>query len=102
MFNPENSEISIYFGEWTQWFGPKVFTDSMQASITLNTFILIFLFYFSSKQSLKMLFWLKFMEYDDDNHCFNKLNLDEIDSKKYTKRFALLAIIVKTFNLIFY
>ena len=102
MFYSEDSQIAIYFGEWTQWFGPKVFTDSMQAPITLNTFILILLFYFSSKHSLKMLFWLEFMQYDDDNQCFSKLNLDEMNSKKYRKRFALLTMIVKAFNLVFY
>ena len=55
----------------------------------------IILFYYSSKHSNKMFYWLEKMEFDSVNRCFTKLNLNESDSKKFINRISLLR-----FNLI--
>ena len=95
MFIKEESEMAIYLGEFMQYFGPKIFVDFIAAVVCENSAILIMLFYMASKSADKMLFWLDHMEYDNETRCFYKLNLTISDSKRFTKRFALLWFIIK-------
>ena len=95
MFYPEESQMAIYLGEWTQYFGPKIVVDFIVVAESVNSIILISLFYFLSQ---KMLFWLDHMTFDSETRCFKKLNLDVFDSEKFTKQFALLWFIIKRVN----
>lgn len=95
MFYPEESQIAIYLGEWTQYFGPKIIVDLIVVAESVNSIILISLFYFLSQ---KMSFWLDHMTFDSETRCFKKLNLSISDSERFTKRFALLWFIIKRVN----
>ena len=95
MFNDKQSQISIYLGEWSDWFGPKMVTDSILIVQPLNSLILFFIFYSASRNPKKLLLWLDFMRFDNDLQSFVKLDLNEADSKKYIKQFAISRVIVK-------
>ena len=95
MFYPEESQMAIYLGEWAQYFGPKIVVDFIVAAESVNSIVLISLFYFLSQ---KMLFWLDHMAFDSETRCFKKLNLGISDSEEFTKRFALLWFIIKCVN----
>ena len=98
MFYPEESQMSNYFGEFGQWFAPKLVADFILVVQPLNSIILILLFYFSLKNPDKMLFWLDFMDFDAESGRFYKLNLSESESKRFTKQFALMWFIQKRIN----
>ena len=95
MFCPEESQMAIYLGEFAQYFGPKVVVDFILVAESVNSIILISIFYFLSD---KMLFWLDHMQFDRESRFFKKLNLSVVDSEKFTKRFALLWFIIKRVN----
>ena len=97
MFYHENSLLAIYLGEYMQYFSPKVFGDLIVAIIFGISAIFIMLFYFSSKNCKKMLFWLDYMQFDNETRCFHKLHLNESDSKRFTNQFALLWFIIQRF-----
>ena len=98
MFYPEDSQMANYLGEWVQYFAPKLVGDFMAVAEPLNSVILISLFYFSSKNPNRMLFWLDFMDFDGESGCFYKLGLNESESKRFTKQFALMLFIQKRIN----
>ena len=95
MFCSKESQMAIYFGEFIQYFGPKIVFNFIIVVKSVNSMILISLFYFLSD---KMLFWLDHMQFDRESRCFKKLNLSASDSEKFTKRFALLWSIIKRVN----
>ena len=95
IFCDEESLLANYLGEFMQYFGPKVVVDFMMIIIFGRSAILIMLFYFSSKNSKKMLFWLNHMQFDNETRCFYKLNLNDSDSKRFTNQFALLWFITQ-------
>ena len=98
MFCHEDSLLAIYLGEFMQYFGPKVFVDSIVTIAFGNSTIFIMLFYFSSKNCKKMLFWLDHMEFDNETRTFHKLDLNDSDSKRFTNQFALLWFIIEKVN----
>ena len=89
IFTPENYKLINYFGEFLQYFGPKVFVDFVCVFGTSNFIILVLLFYYSSKCPEKMLFWLDHMEFDSKSLNLNKLSLSKFQGEKFSKRFAL-------------
>ena len=95
MFCGKQSKIAYYLGEWGDWFGPKMVVDAILVIQPLHSLILFFVFYYSSKTPKKLLFWLDFMQFDNLSRCFTKLDLNEADSKKYIKQFAMSRVIVK-------
>ena len=96
MFCEKQSKIAYYLGEWGDWFGPKLVLDAILSVQPFNSLILwYFVFYYASKNSKKLLFWLDFMQFDNESRCFTKLDLNETDSKKYIKQFAMSRVIVK-------
>ena len=95
MFYPEESQVACYFGEFLQYFGPKMVVDFILIAESVNSISLILLFYFLSN---RMLFWLDHMQFDNESRCFDKLNLNVSDSKRFTKQFALLLSIANKAN----
>ena len=95
IFYDEESLLTNYFGEFMQYFGPKVIVDSIAIIIFGNSVILIILFYFSSINCKKMLFWLDHMEFDNETRSFHKLGLNDSDSKRFTNQFSLLWFIIQ-------
>lgn len=96
IFTSADSRISHYFGEFTTSLGPKLILDTMIIWESINSLILIY--YFGSKFNGKSLFWLEFMHFDVDKRCFDNLDLNEIDSKKFIKQFALAYFLIKQSN----
>ena len=94
IFNPAGSQMAHYLGEFGPNLGPKLILDTMIILECINSLILIY--YFGSKCSNK--FWLDFMHFDVENRCFDKLDLNEINSKKFIKQFALAYFIIEKIN----
>ena len=59
------------------------------------------LFYFSSRNPKKMFYWLKIMEYDYDNDCFSRMNLNESNSKMFIKQMSIVISALKLFCFVF-
>lgn len=99
LFYPKESKLSNELGDWGYFIGPKIFLDLMIVFITTFALTSISLFYFWSKSSnsKSMFYWLECMEYDRDNRCFNKLNLNESESEMMIKRMALFNLALKAF-----
>lgn len=95
IYYPEDSQPSIYLGDLTPYFGPKVFTHFFASAESVNSVILILYFYFGLK---KMLFWLDHMQFDSESRQFYKLDLSVSDCKRFTNNFALLWFIIKRVN----
>lgn len=95
IFFHEDSDVAIYLGEFAQYFGPKVVTDFIAIAEPVNSIIIILLYYFTSN---KMHFWLDHMKFNAETRSFDKLDLNASDSKRFTKRFALLWFIIKCVN----
>lgn len=95
IFLPGESQIAHYLGEFTPSLGPKLILDAMMILETLNSLIL--LFYFGSCRG-KLFFWLESMYYDNDKHCFEKLDLDKNSSIRFIKQFVLGYFLVKNIN----
>ena len=85
-------------GDWGYFFGPKIIVNF----ITFLIFVLIIfakiLFLFASKQPKKMFYWINAMEYNEENGSFDKLNLNESDSKKFIKRLSLSVFLLRSFT----
>lgn len=94
LYNPEDSQVTHYLGDFGPNIGPKVILDTTIILECINSLILIC--YFSSKCTSK--FWLKFMHFDFDNRFFDKLDLNEIDSEKFINQFALVNFLIKNIN----
>ena len=87
IFTSADSHLSHYFGEFATSLEPKLISDAIIILESVNSLILIC--YFGSKCNCRSLFWLEFMHFDVNKQCFDKLDLNEIDSKKFIKQFAL-------------
>lgn len=98
LFHPIGSKWVDLLGDFAYFFGPKVITDLMIIIISVDYLIEICLFYYCSMKPKKMLFWLSIMEYDNEKRRFNKLNLNEFDSKVFVKRFSISALLIIGLN----
>ena len=95
IFYSKESQMTIYFGEFIQYFGPKIVFNFIIVVKSVNSMILISLFYFLSD---KMLFWLDHMQFDSKSRCFNKLSLSKFQGEQLSKQFALSWLIIKRIN----
>ena len=84
--------LTNLLGDWTFAYGPRLLVVLIILFCEIFVLSIFIIFYFSSKQPEKMLFWLKKMEFDIVNRRFTKLNLYETDSKTFTRRISLLRI----------
>ena len=88
----EESQLAIYLDEFSQYIGAKIVVDFIIVAEAVNSLIIIALFYLLQN---KMFYWLDHMHFDNESRCFYKLNLNISDSKRFTKQFAMLIIIMK-------
>lgn len=93
----QESQISNLLGDWAYFYGPKLLVDLILLFCAIFVLSIFILLYFSSKHPKRMLFWLEQMDFDNENRSFNKLKLNQSDSKIFIKRMSLLRIIYKSF-----
>ena len=98
IFFHEDSQVAIYLGEFSQYFGPKVVDDIAGIIVFGYSAFSVVLF---NLMSNKMLFWVDHMQFDSETRCFYKLNLNVSDSNRFTKQFALLWLIAKPLGYFF-
>ena len=94
----KGSQMAIYLGDWSPWYGPKLVVDSMLSINSFTSLLLVLLFYFCSKNSKKFLFWINLLKFNSDNDSFVNLNLDQNDLNRFTNKFALSWFLVKRIN----
>ena len=58
-------------------------------------------FLFASHHLKKMFYWLDVMEYDEETRSFNKLNLNETESKMFIKRLSLSVFLLRCLTYVF-
>ena len=73
--------------------------ENQGISLTSGSPSVNLLFNYSLTKQEKMFYWLDVMQFDSDNRRFNKLNLNETQSKTFIKCISLLSLI---FNGIIY
>ena len=100
LFHSKDSEVTHLLGDIVMIFGPKVILDTAVIFISVHLLIATFFFkYCSRNKNNVMFYWLECLEYDFVNRCFSKLNLNESDSKKFTKRVAISSLILRVSHL---
>ena len=97
LFSDKKSKMNDYLGDMVIFFGPKVALDFMMVLTCITSLILGLLFNFASKHSQKMLYWLDQMEFDNENRCYKKLDLNQSDSMMIIKRMSLFMFGLKWF-----
>ena len=97
LLSGNQSEVSNLLGDFACLFGSRKLVDFMVIILTIHVLSSFIIFYLSSKHPKKMLFWLEQMEFDPVNRRFNKLNLNESESKNFNWRMSWLRIIYNTF-----
>ena len=105
LFCSNNSQIANLLGEWGSYFGPKIIIDMVLVFIAVYIIAVKLLFIYASKHTKKLFYWLDAMEFNPVNQSFDKLNLNEIDSKMFMKRLSLSIFLLKCFTymiMIFY
>lgn len=101
LFNSKDSVVSHQLGDWGPFLGPKVILNSIIIIASIHLLNVVVLFYFCSKNPKKMFYWLEQMEFNVENGCFNKLDLNESDSLKMIKRMSLFISSFDCFTYLF-
>ena len=89
IFTSQDSYVANLLGEWAYFFGPKVIYDFLIIILTIYIIVVKVLFIFASKHTKRMLYWLKIIEFDAVKRSFDKLNLNETESKMFIKRLSV-------------
>ena len=79
LFCAKESRMCNLLGDWSYFYGPKLLVDLILLILANFVLFVFLLFYFSSKNPKKMLFWLDHMQFDSENQCFNFLKLNQSD-----------------------
>ena len=89
--------MSNLLGDFAYYFGPKVILDLiiMFNPICISTVKLLFVY--ASKHIKKYFYWLEAMEFNPVNRSFDKLDLNENESKNFVKRLSLSIFLLKSF-----
>ena len=101
LFTTKDSQISKQLGEWSYFVGPRIMVNGISAICAVYILFIILFFQFSTRNLKKMFYWLNKMEYDIENQCFFRMNLNESDSKMFNKRILILIITLKSFTYLF-
>ena len=96
LFYPKESEMAN-LGNFSDLFGPKIAVESMIIIASIHYLITHLLFDFCSFQPKTMFYWIDSLKFDAENRCFSKLNLNQSNSDKFTKRFSQLIFALKLF-----
>ena len=98
LFYPKGSKMDNLLGDFGYFYGPKIIIDVMLAFGAIYVIIVKIQLIFLSKHPKKMFYWLDTMVYNDDNHSFDKLNLNQTESKMFIKRLSLSVFLLKCFT----
>ena len=98
LFHSKDSKVSHMLGDIAMVFAPKAIVDPIVIFISIHLLTATFLFQIKNNG---MFSWLESFKYDFVNRCFRKLNLNESDSKKLTKRVAISSLILRFSHLSF-
>ena len=103
LFHSKDSKATHLLGDFVMIFGPKAILNTTVVFISIHLLIATYLFKFCSriKNNRMMFYWRECLEYDFVNRYFSKLNLNESDSKKLTKRVAISILIFQVTHLSF-
>ena len=101
LLTPKESETIHLLGDWTTAFGPKIILDSIIIFLACYIITVKLTFIFASYHSKKMLYWLDTLKYDQDTKSFNKLNLNEAESKMFIRRFSLSIFLLRCVSHVF-
>ena len=101
LLTPKESETVHLLGDWTIAFGPKIILDSIIIFLACYIITVKLIFIFASYHSKKMFYWLDALEYDEDNKSFNKLNLNETESKMFIRRLSLTIFLFRCVSYVF-
>ena len=97
IFSPQQSWLTNWLGDWGQFYGPKIVADVIIFLFATTMIAIKLLFLFSSKHPKKLFYWLDVLEYNQYNHSFDKLNLDETESQIIIKGFSVFLFVLKCF-----
>ena len=94
IFSSQDPDMANFLGEWAYFFGPKVIYDFLIIILTIYIIVIKILFIFASKHPKKM-YWLKIIELNPDKRSFDKMNLNETESKMFIKRLSISFSLIK-------
>ena len=86
LFSAKESHISLLLGDWSYFLGPRIMLNGIIFSVCFYILMLMAFFKFCTRNSQKMFYWLKIMDYDSETRCYFNMNLNESDSKMFIKR----------------
>ena len=98
LFNTKESQISLELGEWSFFLGPRVMINGITFLAYFYMLMLMAFFKFCARNSQKMFYWLKIMDYDSETRCYFNMNLNESDSKMFIKRSLIFINALKCFT----
>ena len=101
LLNPKESKITLELGDWSYFIGPRIVINSVCFLCCSYVLITMAFFQFCNRKEKKMLYWLRIMDYDNENRCFYRLNLNESDSEMFIKRSLILINVFKWFSVTF-
>ena len=85
----KESKISKQLGEWSYFLAPRIMINSIITIGSCYTIVVVIFFNLCCRNPTKLFYWLINMEYDVDNECFPKVNLNDSNSKLLFKRMSL-------------
>ena len=95
--NPKGSLICYQLGDWGYFLGPRVIINGIIFLAFSYMLMLMAFFKFCARNSQKMFYWLNIMDYDYETRCYFNMNLDESDSKTFTKQSLIFINALKCF-----
>ena len=89
LFSPKDSLTANLLGEWAYYFGPKIIFDLFIIILSVYVIVVKLLFVYASINTKKMFYWFEAMKFNPVDRSFEKLNLNESQSKKFVKRMSI-------------
>ena len=90
--------MANFLGDFGAFYGPKIIVDMVIVYIAVYIITVKLLFVYASKHTKQMFYWLDVMEYNSVNQSFDKLNLNQVESKMFMKRLSLSTFMLKCFT----
>ena len=100
LLNAKESQISLELGDWGYFLGPRLIINGIIFFVCSYILMLMAFFKFCVLNSQKMFYWLNIMDYNSETRCYYNLNLNESDSKTFTKRSLIFINGFKFFNIV--
>ena len=100
LFSAKESQISLKFGDWSYFLGPRVMINGIIFFACFCVLMLMAFFKFCARNSQRMFYWLKIMDYDSETRRYFNMNLNESDSKMFIKRSLILINALKCFTVV--